>query len=146
MFTNDVDEFVPIKYWRQQDRDILVFEDYLVNIEGKIYSVKSEKYLKPFANPNRGNYLQVGICNDTIKKEFIYKKGYKKNFYVHKIVACTFIDNIDRMFYTHVHHIDGNPQHNHRNNLEWVTAAENSLYRFNDINKNQLYLFNNEKE
>lgn len=146
MFTGNVDDFVPIVYWRQFDKNVLVFKDYLVNIEGKIYSTKSGKYLKPHTNRHNNNYMQVGLKNDKIIEELANSKGCLKKFYIHKIVACTFIKNIDKTIYTHVHHIDGNPQHNHRNNLEWVTPSQNSLYRFKDINKNQLYLFKDEKK
>ena len=145
MFTNKIDEFVPLKYWRQQDTDILIFKDYLINIEGKVYSTKRNKYLKPYKVVN--GYVGISLTSDTIKKELseYVNKETCKTFLLHKAVACTFLENPDRKKYTCVDHIDKDRSHYHANNLEWVTHSENSRRRYMNLNPNQLYLFKDEK-
>ena len=68
------------------------------------------------------------------------KIGFK-NFYVHRIVASTFLNNPDKNIYRMVNHLDGNPLNNKLENLEWTTASENSLHYYKTKNKKQLKLF-----
>lgn len=51
------------------------------------------------------------------------KKGKQKNFYIHKLVAEAFIENINNK--KEVHHIDGDFRNNNVENLKWVTHSEN---------------------
>lgn len=150
LFDNKVDkELVKIKVWRN-DLIELCFDEYLVNRLGQIWSVKSNKFKKVQPNNYRGNYCQVTLKNLNTTKEMNYmserhwskktKKGFK-NFYVHRIVACTFLTNPDKKKYRIVNHIDGNPLNNKLENLEWTTASENSLHYYKLKNKNQLKLF-----
>jgi hypothetical protein len=59
--------------------------------------------------------------------------GKRKNIRIHKLVAETFIPNIDHKPF--VNHIDSNKENNMAENLEWVTESENAthsyLYRLN---------------
>lgn len=71
-----------------------------------------EKILKCSRN-SINNYIVV-----TLKY-----KGKNKRFYVHRLVAEAFINNIDNK--SQVNHIDGNKENNCSNNLEWVNAKEN---------------------
>jgi len=43
--------------------------------------------------------------------------------YVHRIVASQFVENPNG--YATVDHIDGNPQNNRANNLQWISNADN---------------------
>lgn len=137
------------KYWRSFDDEILVFDEFLINRKGQVFSSLTNKFLSYSINKHRGNYAQVALTNEQIKKELNYnkkkhwkKRSYRKNFYVHKLVACTFITNPDRKKYTIVNHIDENPLNNHITNLEWCTAAENSKkYWKNKNDESQLKLF-----
>lgn len=49
--------------------------------------------------------------------------GKSKKFLVHRLVAMTFIDNLN--YYPQVNHLDGNKSNNDICNLEWVTAQQN---------------------
>lgn len=49
--------------------------------------------------------------------------GKKKMFYVHRLLALTFIPNPDNK--PQVNHIDANTANNSLSNLEWVTCKEN---------------------
>lgn len=55
-----------------------------------------------------------------------YRKfGFKnKRYYIHRIVAETFIPNPDNKPY--IDHIDRNPSNNNVENLRWVTVSENN--------------------
>lgn len=84
---------------------------YAISNYGKIKNVKTNKYLKTYINEH--GYVEVQLCSN-------YKK---KNFRVHRLVALTFIENVNNKPY--VNHKDGNKTNNCVNNLEWCTAKEN---------------------
>lgn len=56
------------------------------------------------------------------------KLGKGKNITLHRLVAITFISNINNLQY--VNHIDGDKLNNGVNNLEWVTPSENTKHAF----------------
>lgn len=71
-------------------------------------------------SPNKSVlYMQVGL----------WKENKKMNYYVHRLVAETFIPNPDNL--PEVNHIDGNRQNNHIENLEWVSRVGNVQHAIN---------------
>jgi len=50
------------------------------------------------------------------------------SYYVHRIIAATFVPNPDPEHKTQVNHIDEDKTNNHAENLEWVTPKENANY------------------
>ena len=56
----------------------------------------------------------------------VVERGKKKFFFVHRLVAETYIPNPNNLPY--VHHIDHNKLNNHVSNLMWVTPKQNIKY------------------
>lgn len=96
-----------------------IYENYKVSNLGRIMSVNyrrtgKAKLMTPVDN-GRG-YLRV--C--------FFKNEISKMFYIHRLVAETFIPNPDNL--PQVNHIDEDKTNNCVENLEWVTAKENTNY------------------
>ncbi len=97
------------------------YHNYLIYEDGRVYSKKSNKFLK--GRDNDG-YLIVALCKD----------GKQKNFYIHRLIATYYIPNPHN--YECVDHKDRNRQNNLINNLRWVTNQMNCQNRgVNNNNK-----------
>lgn len=89
---------------------------YAITEDGKVWSYKNQRYLKPY---NSGNgYLKVGLIKD----------GVRHQYYVHQLVAQTYITNDDPENKVQVNHKDENKHNNSVSNLEWTTPKENTNY------------------
>lgn len=95
------------------------FEDYLINTKGEIYSIKSNKILKWKYNKANGYYSII-----------LSKQGKTKTFYIHRLVAQTFLDNPYNL--PQVNHKDGNKQNNSVENLEWCNQSHNMCHAFDN--------------
>lgn len=80
---------------------------------GRFLRRDPEKLNKNHINKKRGNYYLTDLA----------VKGKRKSFWLHRLIAIHFIPNPQKKKY--VNHIDGNPQNNAIENLEWVTNMEN---------------------
>ena len=98
-------------------KDVVGYEGlYQVSNLGNVYSVRAKKILK--TSTTNGGYKRVVLC----------RNGVAKAFYVHRIVANSFVDGyIDGM---EVNHIDGNTANNSSENLEWVTRSDNIKHSY----------------
>ena len=101
-------------------KDIKGFEGkYIVSNLGRVKSLNyrrtgKERILK--ARKTKGGYLLVDL----------YREGKVKGYYVHRLVATTFYENLEG--YTEVNHIDENKLNNRADNLEFCSRLYNENY------------------
>ena len=95
---------------------------YMINKEGEVLSCsrlcgtifKKDRIVKPLKKSN--GYLQVRLS----------KNGNQKKYYVHRLVAQTFIPNPDNL--PQVNHKDYDKTNNCVSNLEWCDNSYNMRY------------------
>jgi hypothetical protein len=90
--------------------------DYEINSEGIVRRISTKRIKK--THTRKCGYVAVQLCFN----------GYKKSFYLHRLLSEFFIPNIESKKY--VNHIDGIKNNNSISNLEWVTHSENMLHSF----------------
>ena len=105
-------------------------EHYMIDVDGTVYNTRSTKgrvlinekrKLKSFPN-KRCLYFQIILQNK--------KAGLKpKLYYIHRLVAHTFIPNPDNL--KQVNHKNFNRQDNRIENLEWVSNIQNIKHYVN---------------
>lgn len=79
------------------------------------------KILKPTSNGN--GYLIISL----------HKNGKRKNYYIHRLVAETFLNNPNN--YNEINHKDFNKKNNKVDNLEWCCRQYNVNYSINNMKK-----------
>lgn len=90
------------------------YEHYEVSEAGEVYNIATGRKITSWQNSQRYHRIRL------------YKDGKSKDFYVHRIVALTFHDCPGEGY--EVHHKDNNRSHNWKDNLEWLTRAENMAH------------------
>ena len=88
-------------------RQIKEHPDYLVTVDGKVFSLHTMRFLKLHKNDN--GYFRVKLDG--------------KLHYIHRVVAETYIPNPEKK--ATVNHMDGDKHNNMLCNLEWATRSEN---------------------
>ena len=97
-------------------KDVAGYEGiYKVSPHGEIYSIKNRSILSPCVN-NKGYSMVI-----------LYKRAKPKHMLVHRIVALSYIPNVDNL--PQVNHIDGNKRNNNITNLEWCSNGSNQIHR-----------------
>lgn len=81
------------------------YDNYIVFKDGKIYNKIRKSYVKPIIN--KAGHAYITLC----------KNKTKQNFYIHRLVAESYIDNPNNKQY--VKHKNGNKSDNRVENLEW---------------------------
>lgn len=101
---------------KEKWKKIKNYEDYEISSYGNVKSLKKEskKLLKP--SKSSSGYLQIILC----------KNGKTKSYFIHKLVANTFIKNENN--YKEINHIDENKLNNCVDNLEWCNRKYNMNY------------------
>ena len=92
---------------------------YQVSSHGRIWSIVSQRYLKPRIRQN--GYCEVGL---------VAKNGKRKAELVHRLVAIAFIDNPNN--FPVVNHLNGIKTDNRVENLEWTTQKENVRHAYDN--------------
>ena len=111
------------------------YEGYKVSNTGKVIGVRCGKELRPRNNMKGKGYFSVAL----------YKNNKPKKFYIHRLVALAFKENPSNK--TEVNHLDGNPQNNHIDNLEWVTKQENTKHAVDKgLYRNKYKLWDNKEK
>lgn len=90
------------------------YPDYLIYRDGRVWSKKTNKYLKH--GTTLLGYKNIELFND---------KGHKRKA-IHRLVAEAYIPNPNN--YPQINHKDENPANNDVSNLEWCTAYYNMHY------------------
>ena len=83
---------------------------YSIDSHGTIINIHTNRILQPFLV--RG-YKRIELC----------KEGIRKKYFIHRLVASTFIVNPNNKPF--INHIDNDRANNNIANLEWCTAKEN---------------------
>lgn len=109
------------------------FETYFIGNNGEVYNTKTKRRKKPTSNHCGKGYLYVDL----------YNSNRRKRFYIHRLVAENFIQNIDKKPF--VNHKDGNPRNNCVDNLEWCTPFENVKHASKILRTMKQYKIANEK-
>lgn len=95
-------------------KQITNYPNYLVTTDGRIFNLKTMKFLKRMLNNTGYHYT----C--------LYNKNGGKFFLVHRLMAETYLPKNQNRNY--VNHIDGNKANNLLFNLEWCTHQENMIH------------------
>ena len=93
-------------------KQIKGLEDYLITLDGRVFSLKTMRFLKNITRPNGYVYVKIG----------------NKTYMAHRLVALTYIPNPENK--PQVNHIDGIKTNNKLFNLEWNTQSENIKHSF----------------
>lgn len=122
---NDLEPVTPIPVPELEGYFYIPMEEFnnsiVINKDGRLFDVV--KNVK----------IPVYVHNSGGKKGRVKTNIFRRNLFLHRLLAMTFIGrpsrHLDKPFNKlEVNHIDGNPLNNKLNNLEWVTGKENSLH------------------
>ena len=100
------------------------YPSYLISSDGKVYSTKSNRYIKQ--HKHHKGYAIVRLSYE----------GKRKNVRVHRLIAKAFIPNPNN--YPIVRHLNDNKEDNRMCNLAWGTNSDNMKDMFSNGYKSHL--------
>ncbi len=109
-------------------KDIPEFEGlYAITKDGSIWSYpKVWKRRNGTTSKHDGKWMSLWLHNaGYLGVDLRDKRGVKRKFLVHRLVALTYIGIPKRL---EVNHKNGNKKDNSASNLEWVTSSQNSQH------------------
>lgn len=101
------------------------YADYAINESGDILNIKTGKYKSwsvtktNLIRKQTGGYRYTRVVNDL---------GFSKTLFQHRALCYVFKDYDYNVLDLVVNHIDGNPENNKLNNLEFVTYQRNNFH------------------
>ncbi len=93
--------------------EIQDYENYLIYDDGRVYSKKYKRFLKPALH--KDGYCMICLSKNNKPKQFL----------IHRLIALHYIPLIDDKDF--VDHIDRNRTNNDISNLRWVNRSENNI-------------------
>ena len=112
-------------------KSIKGFENYIIYEDGLIYNEKRNRFMKELKESN--GYMRVKLSKD----------GKQKNFYVHRLIALTFIPNPDNK--KCIDHINRIRDDNRIENLRWATYKENNQNMSSNVEDIYIHKHNDKK-
>lgn len=97
--------------YRKTQLNLGTINTYTIDINGVVYNVTKQKYLKGTSITSNNRYVKIHLD--------------KKFYPLHRLVMETFSPNPNPTILTQINHIDGNRYNNALDNLEWCTAKQN---------------------
>ena len=116
-------------------RSVRNFPNYCATEDGRVWSQKSNKFLKPSTD------------SDGYKRVILYRENKPYTRYVHRLVAQTFLPEPVGDATT-VDHTNNNASYNHRKNLSWMSIRDNIVkekarsYRLRNPEGDTVEIFN----
>lgn len=101
---------------------------YIISDKGRIFSIISNHMLTFKSSKGENKYIQADLVD---------KNGAYGRYYVHRLVAMTYIPNTGRL--PEVNHKDGNKRNNCVENLEWVCHQDNVIHSYQELGHKKPY-------
>ena len=101
-----------------ESKELKDLPGYWIHPDGRLWSEKSQKFLKASRGGYKGNYQKYQFC---------LKNKKHKIKYVHRLLMEYFGPPMPEGC-NEVNHIDGNTKNNCLSNLEWTSSSENTRH------------------
>lgn len=110
-------------------KDITGFEGcYQISNFGNVRRLDTKILFKGTLSIRKGREIKTTLNSDKYPTVVLCWKSLRKTHSVHRLVAMGFIPNPENL--PQVNHKDGNKQHNHFNNLEWISPGGNQRHAY----------------